>query len=308
MNHQIAASDVSAAVRSAFNFTVDKFPLFGPDNMPTDQYGLFRSDTGYIDGIKSISDRYVPHSTDDVCALVEAASEAFDGEIECKTHFARGHYVSVTPTEAQRRAIYRTNDNIFPRIMIRGGFDGKGFQAQMGYYRDACNNLAMMRKVAGCVRSIRHTSGLRGKMDDLIATFESLKDGWKNLVEVAERMESRSVLLDEFVSATFADRMPTVEQLAVVASGEKCRKVTNWEKMTRTIMDRVIDERDRTGRPRFVSGEAKTVSAWEAFNAVQGYIQHASQSKTGFKDEFSKILRAAHSSHVAKAEELALAV
>ena len=47
----IQSADVSASVRSAFDFTVDKFPLFGPDHMPTDQYGLFRSDTGYLKGV-----------------------------------------------------------------------------------------------------------------------------------------------------------------------------------------------------------------------------------------------------------------
>ena len=93
------SSDVSATVREAFNFSVDKFPLFGPDNMKTDQYGLFRSDTGYIDNVKSISGRYVPHTTDDVCALVDAASTLFDGEVECKTHWNKGHYVSVAPTK-----------------------------------------------------------------------------------------------------------------------------------------------------------------------------------------------------------------
>ena len=51
----VSTSDVSAAVRSAFDFSVDKFPLFGPDNMSTDLYGLFRSDTGYLTGVKSIS-------------------------------------------------------------------------------------------------------------------------------------------------------------------------------------------------------------------------------------------------------------
>ena len=59
---QVSASDVSSEVRSAFDFSVDKFPLFGPENMKTDQYGLFRSDTGYIEGVKSISGRYVPHT------------------------------------------------------------------------------------------------------------------------------------------------------------------------------------------------------------------------------------------------------
>ena len=60
----VNASEVSASVRSDFNFDVDKFPLYGPESLPTDQYGLFRSDTGYIKGVKSVTSRYVPHTTD----------------------------------------------------------------------------------------------------------------------------------------------------------------------------------------------------------------------------------------------------
>ena len=40
------SSDVSATVREAFNFIVDKFPLFGPDNMKTDQYDYRKSKDG----------------------------------------------------------------------------------------------------------------------------------------------------------------------------------------------------------------------------------------------------------------------
>jgi hypothetical protein len=303
---QVSVNDVSSEVRSAFDFSVDKFPLFGPENMRTDQYGLFRSDTGYIEGVKSISGRYVPHTTDDVCALVEAASEAFDGEIECKTHFAKGHYVSVAPSDADRVSVYGTADNIFPRIMIRGGFDGKGFKATMGYYRDACRNLAMLRQVSGCTESIRHTSGLRSQMDSLIAKFEELKHGWENLVDIAHQMQSREVNLANFVNETFADRRPSVEEVVLADTGKAVRGVTTWTKMTEAIMSRVIDERAATGRNAFNTGEPKVVSAWEAFNAVQGYVQHDAQSKTGFKSEFARILRAANDKHVSIAEGLAL--
>jgi len=304
---QVSASDVSSEVRSAFDFSVDKFPLFGPENMKTDQYGLFRSDTGYIEGVKSISGRYVPHTTDDVCALVEAASEAFNGEIECKTHFSKGHYVSVNPTREDRVSIYGTDDNIFPRIMIRGGFDGKGFKATMGYYRDACLNFAMLRRVSGCTESIRHTSGLRSQMDTLIAKFEELKHGWENLVDTAHQMQSREVNLADFVNETFADRRPSVEEVALADTGKAVRGVTTWTNMTTAIMDRVIGEREDTGRPTFVKGGVKIVSAWEAFNAVQGYVQHDAQAKTGFKSNFARILRAANDTHVSIAEKIALA-
>lgn len=299
----INANTVSETVRSDFDFEVNKFPLFGPDNLPTDQYGLFRSDTGYIEGVKSVSPRYVPHSTDDVCALVEAASDAFDGEVECKTHWQQGHYVSVAPTRGQRRAIYGTEDNIFPRIIIRAGYDGKSFTGTMGYYRDACMNLAMLRRVSGTSVSIRHTSGLRSEMNQLIDTFGELSEGWEHLVEVAAELESREVRMVEFLDSIYG--RPSNEHLNLAATGQKVRAVTTHKNRTEAIWNRLNDERVRTGRP--IMTEDK-VSAWEAFNAVQGYVQHDAQSKKGFKGEFSRILRAAHDPSVRKAEELVLAL
>lgn len=303
----IQASDVSASVRAAFNFSVDKFPLSGPDNMPTDQYGLFRSDTGYIEGVKSISDRYVPHSTDDVCALVEAAAEAFDDEIECRTLWQKGHYVSIQPTRADRLRVYGENDNIWPRVMIRGGFDGKGFQGSVGYYRDACRNLSIPRMVEGNRISIRHTSGLRAKMDELIAAFLTLKDGFANVINMAQTMQARDVNLSEFVREVYADRVPSAAEILIADSGTKVRAVTTFEKMMETIMDRVVREREKTGRDKFEVGQPKIVSAWEAYNAVQGYVQHDAQAKTGFTSDMARIIRASADKHVLAAEKLALA-
>ena len=48
------------------------------------------------------------------------------------------------------------------------------------------------------------------------------------------------------------------------------------------------------------------VSAWEAYNAVQGYVQHDAQAKEGFKGDFDRILRASNSQEVKAAEKLAL--
>jgi hypothetical protein len=297
----IQASEVSATVRSDFNYSVDKFPLFGPDNIPTDQYGLFRSDTGYIDGCKSVSPRYVPHTTDDVCALVEASADAFDGEIDCKTHWQQGHYVSVAPSRDQRRSIFGSADNIFPRIIIRAGYDGQAFTGTMGYYRDACNNLAMMRKVSGTSVSIRHTSGLRAAMDELIETFGQLSEGWEHLVEVAQELQSREVRMIEFLDQIYG--RPSIEQLNLAATGQRVRGVTMHENRTKAIWTRLNRERVRTGRPTMVDDK---VSAWEAYNAIQGYVQHDAQARKGFKGEFSRILRAANDQSVRKAESLVL--
>jgi hypothetical protein len=297
----VNASEVSASVRSDFNFDVDKFPLYGPESLPTDQYGLFRSDTGYIKGVKSVTSRYVPHTTDDVCALVEAAADAFDGEVECKTYWQAGHYVTVAPSRDERKAIYGTADNIFPRIVIRAGYDGQAFTGTMGYFRDACLNLSMMRRVSGTSVKICHTSGLRTEMDELISTFSQLSQGWERLVEIARELETREVRMVEFLDQIYG--RPSQEQLALAATGANVRAVTVHENRTKAIWNRLTRERNRTGRPTMVGDR---VSAWEAYNAIQGYVQHDAQAKTGFKDDFARILRASRDADVRKAENLVL--
>ena len=305
-------SDVSASVRSAFDFDVDKFPLYGPDNMLTDQYGLFRSDTGFIDGVKSISSRYVPHSTDDVCALVEAAADSlFDGEVECKTHWNRGHYVSIKPTQDRRVSIYGTKDNIFPAVIIRGGFDGKGFHGTMGLFRDACQNLEMLRKVAGANVTIRHSSGLRDRMNFLVDTFGNLAEGWENTIAAAKTMEDRRVNFEQFIGETFAPKAPSESDFAACEADPdlKIRAVSVWKKRVEAITKRVKHELSSTRDRVVAAGEpVGEVSAWLAFNAVQGYVQHDAQAKQGHKGDFARILRASVDPNVKLAESLALGV
>ena len=234
--------------------------------------------------------------------MVDAAGEAFDGEIAFKTHFRNGHYVSIQPTNAQRLAIYKDadTDNVFPRIVINAGYDGKAFSATMGYFRDACSNLAMMRMVEGTNVSIRHTSGLRGHMNELIATFNTLKNSWGNLTNIIQRLESTDVRMTDFLNEIYGQ--PTAEQLALAATGQAVRAVTTHQNRTEAIWKRLNRERNLTGRPQLTN----TVSAWEAYNAVQGFVQHDAQAKEGFKGEFDRILRASNSKEVRAAEKLAL--
>ena len=49
------------------------------------------------------------------------------------------------------------------------------------------------------------------------------------------------------------------------------------------------------------------VSAWEAYNAIQGYHQWDAPRREGFRGEFDRILKASESPAVRKAETLALA-
>jgi hypothetical protein len=293
-----SSDTVADKIRAAFDFTVDKFPLSGPDGLQTPWYAMFRSDTDKVIGKGSVTSRYVPHQTDDVLALCDAASEAFNDEIDVTTHFRDGHYVSIQPTQHERLAVYGQRDNVWPRVIINAGYDGRAFAATMGYYRDACRNLAMMRQVNGTTVSIRHTSGLRSHMDSLISTFNTLKDSWAGLSDVILHLQNSEVQMIDFLNEIYPQPDDDASK----------RGVTVHRDRTETIFRRLQDERYRTGRDRLQAADGFTVSAWEAFNAIQGYVQHDAQSKTGFKSDFDRILRASRDANVRKAESMVLAL
>jgi len=285
-----SSKNVSETIHAAFHFSVDKFPLSGPDGMQTPWYGLFRSDTSQVVGNGSKTKVYVPHQSEDVIALCDAATEAFDGDIAVSCHFNHGHYVSVEPTRDYRVSIFGEKDNIFPRVLIRAGYDGKAFNASMGYWRDACANMSIMRRVSGTSVSIRHTSGLRSKMDELIATFQTLKESWTTLGDVIARLQSQEVSLSNFLNSVYG-----------LPDANSRRAVTVHRKRTEDIFRRVRRERFSTGRGDF--DPSFTVSAWEAYNAVQGYVQHESTRKSGTSD-FARILLSNSDSRVKAAEDL----
>lgn len=286
-------SKVLEQVKSAFNFTVDKFPLSGPDNMKTEWYGLFRSDTSKPVGNGSVTDRYHPHQTDDVVALVEAAMEAFDGEVETRTHFRDGHYVAIAPTKDYRKSIFGTSDNIWPRLLIDASYSGKAFLASMGYYRDVCKNMHIMRSVSSTSRTIRHTSGLRDKMDDLIKTFRGLKNSWNTLTGTIQQMETNQVSMVDFLNAVYGEPDP-----------ESKRAITIHRNRTEEIFRRL--QRDLRGVGKGDVPKNFTVSAWDAFNAIQGFEQHDSTRRKDFAGDFDRILLAVNDPAVKLAERYAI--
>ena len=279
------------SVKAAFPFSVDKYPLSGPDGMRTDLYGLFRSDNAEHVG-KPCSKNYVPHQSDDVVALVEAAGEAFEGIGHTKCTFKNAHHVCVSPSLEDRRAIFGTADNIFPRFMIRGGYDGRGFLATMGFYRDACDNLAMLRQVEGTSVSIRHGSGLREKMDDLIQTFSVLKQSWATLSDVILELQNREMKMPEFLDQVYGQPDEDSKRSKKIHSNR-----------TKAIFRRLSRERFSTGR-RVMDTEFK-VSAWEAYNAIQGYVQH-DKSRHGKPSDFDRVIAASNDQHVRKAEKITM--
>lgn len=296
---QISGCDIAATVRQRYNFTVDKFPLAGPDGMRTPWYGLFRSDTGEAVGGGSVTDRYTPHTAEDVTALVESASVAFGGTANLRCAFADGHFVIAEPTQEHRLKVYDDGrsggDTVWPRLFISAPYGGSGsFQASVGYYRDVCRNLARIRMVDGVSVRIRHTHSLRRKMDELIESFSQLRNGWGNLTDAIHRMEQRRVSMVEFLRAVYPE-----------PDRDEGRAATIHRNRTEAIFRRLTSERMRTGRGDMDS--SWTVSAWEAFNAIQGYVQHDA-SRRGSPSDIDRIILAASDSAVLRAEELALAV
>lgn len=289
---QTQTQTILAQVAADFDFTVDKFPLSGPDNIRTPLYGLFRSDDMGLVGSSSVTSRYVPHTTDDVLALVEATQDTFQG-CTVKTHFRDGHYVTVCPSDSERRQLAKS-EGIFPRLFIRAGFDGKAFKVSLGLFRDLCSNLVMLRSVNSCHWSVTHNGSLRDKMDRMREQFTNMPVGWENLNEKVEQMRQAPVVLEDFLNRIY----PAPE----VAEG---RGVTIHENRTRKIFNRIMRERAIQGLPQFTAGNYE-VSAWEAYNAVQGYVQHDATRKGG-ATEYDRVILASNDAAVREAEVLAMA-
>jgi hypothetical protein len=283
---------IVAKVRGEFNFSVDRFPISGPDGMRTPWYALFRSDSHEVVGQGSVSQRYVPHTTDDVLALVEAASAAFGGVADVNCGFRHGHFVSIQPTVEHRQSVFGTRDNVFPRIIINAGYGGTAFRASMGYWRDVCRNMHIMRQSKGTTVSIWHTSGLRTEMDTLIQQFSTLKESWGSLSALIESMEGRQVQMVEFLNAVYGE-----------PKRDEGRAATIHRNRTEAIFRRLQNERVATGRPPM--GSDFVVSAWEAFNSVQGFSQHEA-SRQRRPNEMGRVIRSLRDSAVRRAERVAL--
>jgi hypothetical protein len=282
----LETSGIATRVRSYFP-AVNKLPLLGPDNVRTQHYGLFRDDDGICFG-PSVSRLYEPHTTEDIVAICEASEHVFGEIADVNLGFDDGHYVSVQPTKDRRIEAHK-GDTVWPRLIIEARY-GQAFRASVGMYRDVCRNLAMPRQVEGTRVSIRHTSGLRAKMDDLIADLNMIKGGWDSLAAHIHAMATRRVRLAEFLDAMYP----------APPENSTARSLGRHRSRTEAIINRIMRERTALGN---ADTNLHEVSAWEAFNGLQGYIQH-DKSRRGNPGTFQRAILAMDDSVVAKAESL----
>lgn len=188
----------ASKIREAFPFDVAKLRLSGPDGINTNLFGLFRTDTWEQVADSSVSAKYCPHTCEDVAVLTEAAMAVVGSDAVLNCHWNNGHYVTVTPSKANRLAIYGTADNIFPTFGLSAGYNGKSYSAGLWYKRDLCQNMARMQTVRGTQSNIRHTKNLRSKMAELVDSFGLLSEKWENVGQTALQLESESVSLRSF--------------------------------------------------------------------------------------------------------------
>ena len=254
-------NEVSTVVSSVYNFSVDKFPLSGPDGLKTAHYGLFRSDTSENVG-NAVSGKYVPHTVEDISTLVEAARQAFDGELSVTAHWNQGHQLILQPTRNAAATVYG-DDKIIPKLSIFGGFGGTGFKADLGFFRYTCSNLAFLSRVVGVSANIRHTLSMRDRIDNLVTRFATIRDSWQATQEQIAVMADRQLSITRFMAELFPKDLS--------ATG---RGLTVAEKRVETILGRLMLEREKLGM-----AQADTASGWMLWNAVQGYTQHNATRK-----------------------------
>ena len=130
-------------------------------------------------------------------------------------------------------------------------------------------------------------------MEELIANFSQFKNGWENLIVSMDNMENSKIVLAGFLDKIY----PQPDH------GANQREITIHTDRTKLIVSRLIKEAIQSDRLESVS--SGVVTGWQAYNAIQGYVQHhASRSKK--LTMFDRILKASDDDIVKYAERLVL--
>jgi len=288
------SQSIKNTIRNAFPFSVDKFRLFGPDYVRTNHFGLFRSDNLECVG-NACRETYHPHTVDDVVLLAQSAASVFNGDCEIQCSWRDGHIVSLAPSKEYRRTIFGT-DTIWPRLLISARYNS-AFVGSLGWYRDACRNMAMLRSAGFSVsQRIRHSESLADQLADLRDQFSNVAAAWDGTIESLRAMDAKQVSLKEFLAEVYP-----------LPNDAPARTRNGHERRIEAIFSRIYNERMKTGRGEITASNGWQVSAWEAFNGVQGYVQHQ-KNRRGNPSSFDRALLAIDDQAVLKAETLALSV
>lgn len=263
---------VHQAILEAYPFTVDKFPLAGPDGMKTDIYACFRSDNSKMVGNKSVKSRYVPHTTEHVADVCQAAAYAFGEDVKMTTNFRHGHIVNITPVKTEMLELNK-REQLIPMMMLRASFDGRSFIMNLGLNNPLCTNLEIFESVKECQANIRHTSAIDFRMENLVKKLSALRESWVTIETFIEHMNGNSTHIDDFIAELFKKT-------------DSKKGESMYNKRRDAIKDRIRDEQIATGEQ--VSSYATN---WRLYNGIQGYFQHDAIRREG-TTEIERILSA----------------
>lgn len=292
-----ATQQLTAAVNNAFPFEVEKYSLNGPTGSPSGHFGLFRSDNGECIG-NAVKEGYTPHTRDDVLAMGEAAVSVLTADEDIPLAISarwtgNGHALVIGPTHDFHMEAAE-NDLIFPRFNLTAGYGSTMFRASGGLYRHACTNLMEMRPVGENMSAhIRHTKALRAGMPEMITQFGRIAATWDAQVQQARDLESKAV---EF--------RPFLLEVMPLDTEATDRTKTAWENRFDSMIGRILE--DRLIR-KVDPADPRICTAWEAHNAVQGFVQHQ-QRRRGRHDRLDRALLSLESPLVERSLEAALAV
>lgn len=289
---QQMTSKIDRAIDAAFPFEVHKYPLIGPDNMPTPHYGLARTDRNDATAWAKVTVKknYKAHTTDDVKQMARAAAHGFgvaveDVEVRCSWKEGKGHRVAIRPTKEYRRTICHAagDDNIFPQFIVRADY-GAAFKASVGMYRDACKNMQMIRRVNGSTISLRHCGNFREHFDATVEEFKQLAAKYDSVVIAAETLAKRKVDTLQFLEDLYPRPLESDSRSRKTRHARRLAAISQQLEKDRQVLAGQ-DTDDNLPSGKLIEGYPITFFAdtnlWELVNAVTGFVQHTKRANRG---------------------------
>ena len=116
--------------------------------------------------------------------------------------------------------------------------------------------------------SIRHTKNMRKRMPELIDNFANLSQKWEEVCNVVALLNEKTIVLNSFLEHVF----PVSEnsQAGITRANNRKGDIVRRIRSEAYATGKNTDLTDNQGNLR----SDATVTAWQGFNGVQGFLQH----------------------------------
>lgn len=212
--------------------------------------GLFYSDGTFL-GVAS--PRYRPVTKAMLADFAQATLNYIGGLNEVKVSWTPKAYTLEFSPSAESRRIDHDNGSLFARLVIVAPHDKQAVCVRLGAYRDVCRNLLLASPQFGADLRVRHDSRLPERLFGTIDEIGELVARWPSVVDSFRSLNERVVDLRALVAAVFDEPAEPTE-----------RQKRRIERRFDRIISRAVAENVDINR----------VTAWQALNAVQGFMQH----------------------------------